>query len=557
MSDGWGTVNQDYEIDDDYSDDENVIQIPTNLDDLQASINDITFDTSPPPCDRDCFEFLFEIERTDQVVQIVYYEKPPIGNFGNSTEISGSYYIYRFLKDGYTPQDMKELFYDPIEELQNIPPIAMMKIVQYGIPAQKYTPWICLEYVPGGTMYETVKYGRRYNTIDCWRIVYTIAHSLRILHHKKMYHRDIRLESIVIAPPYFPILNDIDMLTHKYRTRDDYPDSYKFYLSPNFTWKPKNNSSSENSQPDANSLEEDEEMIRQYISNDIYAFGVVVNLFIKGTIKPLQQFEDPNEKNERGNSLYEYNLHGKKPKTMNSSSHPEIPKEELKSNFLINRYEKIEKAFQEFSTSKERLMRSDRTFRIEDVPNYHDAYSNRTNKEDIAPNPFREFTSFDYDKFIKKEKETPDHYQDLLTKYFDEIGLSFDKVSDNILTDLLNLAERCVRGKISTVNKIIDELVIIAQNSYFPDQVKEYGFPADLEKYDTRCRNEYRGTYQNVVTSASKLNAADIKLLTESDYALKKDPSQVASESTLYATITQDLSFYERSLQTPVKRNMK
>lgn len=84
-----------------------------------------------------------------------------------------------------------------------------MKIVEFSERGK----WIHFEYVPGGTLYDSLKYGRLFNCGDKFKILNGIAITMNFLHDRGITHLDIRLESIIVTiAENKPVLADVDMM---------------------------------------------------------------------------------------------------------------------------------------------------------------------------------------------------------------------------------------------------------------------------------------------------------------------------------------------------------
>lgn len=150
-----------------------------------------------------------------------------------------------------------------IKSIQEIQGISLLKIVDFN----ESKKWVQFEYVPGGTLYESIYYGKKYTIADMYRMIARIADTISSLHQSGINHLDIRLENIIIShPDEIPVLADTDMVIHQYKNREDYDDRYLIYLDPLFE-----------------SIEKDS------TRHDIYMFGVVIYLLVTKNIKILEK----------------------------------------------------------------------------------------------------------------------------------------------------------------------------------------------------------------------------------------------------------------------------
>ena len=154
-----------------------------------------------------------------------------------------------------------------MKNIQKIQGECFMKLIEFNIPQK----WIHFEYIPGGTIYDLIKVGCKFNfNSEIW-ILYLIANTINSLHQNGFLHLDIRLESIILSieekRKEIPILADVDMMVHQYKTRENYDDQYLLYLDPNFK--------SDN--------------VNDSIRADIFSYGVMAYLFLICDIQMLEK----------------------------------------------------------------------------------------------------------------------------------------------------------------------------------------------------------------------------------------------------------------------------
>lgn len=201
-----------------------------------------------------------------------YLGNPGIQNNDESSDYTVDYYysdqnnfetihIFRTIKQ----EKFEKAFFPSIEYIDNIQKlqgISLIKLVEYS----EREKWIHYEYVPGGTLYDSLKFGRQFNFSDRLNILNGIAYTMNFLHDKGISHLDIRLESIIVTiSENNPVLADVDNLVHFYKTRSDYADQFLLYLDPFF------------------------EIYNNFVRADIYSYGIMMNLLISKNIQPLEK----------------------------------------------------------------------------------------------------------------------------------------------------------------------------------------------------------------------------------------------------------------------------
>lgn len=182
-----------------------------------------------------------------------------------------TFHIFRTIKPNKNEKSEHEYFpsTEYIKRIQKLQGSSLIKIVEFS----EREKWIHFEYVPGGTLYDSLKYGRQFNIVDEFKILNGIAITMNFLHEREITHLDIRLESIVVtAAENKPVIADIDMMINLFKTRDDYEDKFLPYLNPNF----------KSSEVQADS-----------VLADIYSYGIMMNLFIQKNTKVLEDENIP------------------------------------------------------------------------------------------------------------------------------------------------------------------------------------------------------------------------------------------------------------------------
>lgn len=78
-----------------------------------------------------------------------------------------------------------------------------------------------MEYYPCGNLYDFIVRGGSISEPCALNMLYKIAKALSILHHKKVAHRDIKLENIVFSSDYTPHIIDFGLATQYLYTKND------------------------------------------------------------------------------------------------------------------------------------------------------------------------------------------------------------------------------------------------------------------------------------------------------------------------------------------------
>lgn len=254
-----------YKIDQirEYSDDDIVFEPPADseLDDIEAYDKSINTYTNGSPNDGH-FTNLGNPNRHNKEESLNY----SVDYYYCTQNNTETFHIFRTIKGDKKGKNGK-IYFPPIDYMENIQKlqgISLMKLVEFS----ERDKWIHFEYVPGGTLYDSLKFGRQFNGGDKFKILYGIAITMNSLHEKGLFHLDIRLESIVVTiSENKPVLADVDMMVHLYETRDDYDDQFLPYLDPKF------NSNNTN----------------ESMRADIFSYGVMMNLFILKNTKTVEK----------------------------------------------------------------------------------------------------------------------------------------------------------------------------------------------------------------------------------------------------------------------------
>ncbi|KAK8899248.1 hypothetical protein M9Y10_001559 [Tritrichomonas musculus] len=255
-----------------YSDDEIVFEKPTDLEDIQSYEKTSNQYKNGSPND---FIYLGNPNRQKSEESLKYN----VNYYYRKINDNVSFHIFRTVEDKENKNDDGEKRDFPpteyLESIQKLKGTSLIKLVEYSVDER----WAHFEYIPGGTLYEAIKYGRQFNSGDRFKILYGIAITINSLHEKNINHLDIRLESIVATTKNKPVLADVHMVVQSYKSREDYDDEYLPYLDPYFQ-------SSDDS-----------------VRADIFAYGILMNLFIQRSVRPLEKENITNIKKAYQNFL--------------------------------------------------------------------------------------------------------------------------------------------------------------------------------------------------------------------------------------------------------------
>lgn len=246
-----------------YSDDDMVYESPSNLWDIQSikyvsnnypNGTPIDYKYLKNPSIRECEALLH------YSINYCYQKK----------DITIKFHIFRTPTNKSKENENNDKTYFPpnnyLETFKKIQGKSLIKLVDYC----NENKWIHFEYIPGTTLYDSIKYNRTFNIGDNFKIIFGIAITIQNLHAINISNLDLRPENIIITTGNMPVLADVDMIKQSFDNLEKYDDEHLPYLDPfYFTTEDPNKSK----------------------QADIYSFGLLVNLFIRKKINFLTKEE--------------------------------------------------------------------------------------------------------------------------------------------------------------------------------------------------------------------------------------------------------------------------
>ena len=237
--------------DDEYSDD--CVEIPSDLEEMEISkITSIEyFENDLNPDDIIPLSFIKETNKFEMKIIISSEEK--------------KLFVFKSLKPGYSDDDIFSEIIKPMQILDQIKNESFVRFFEYGIPKipNSFLPWIKLEYIPGWSLHDIIKYSKEIDEIDIFKIIYRLALIIKDMHEKDITNLSLNPDNIIITNSKnhpFPII-----CTHSFQFKQtDIGEKSPYellFFNPNFML-------------DDNNLEQ------EIIFNDLYAFGLIVFLLI-------------------------------------------------------------------------------------------------------------------------------------------------------------------------------------------------------------------------------------------------------------------------------------
>ncbi|KAK8867132.1 hypothetical protein M9Y10_010106 [Tritrichomonas musculus] len=252
-----------------YSDDDIVFESPSNLWDIQ-SIKYVSYNyPNGTPID---YKFL-KNPNIRECEALLHYS---VNYCYQKKDNKIKFHIFRTSKNKSKENEKDDKTYFPpndyLETFKKIRGKSLIKLVDYCFENK----WIHFEYIPGTTLYDSIKYNRTFNIGDNFKIILGIAITIQNLHAINISNLDLRPENIIITTENMPVLADVDMIKQSFDNLEKYDDEHLPYLDPfYFTTEDPNKSK----------------------QADIYSFGLLLNLFIRKKINFLTKRKI--EKNSR------------------------------------------------------------------------------------------------------------------------------------------------------------------------------------------------------------------------------------------------------------------